>query len=109
MFRPMPNKSPDLKTRIDEQMKTVLDPELGISIVDMGLVYGVTVTKTGKAKVTMTLTTMGCPLFGVIEAQIEEALMALPEIHDVETKVVFDPPWDSSKMSESAKAQLGWE
>lgn len=102
-------KSQNLDARIEEALKTVLDPELGISIVDLGLVYGVSVTKTGKAKVTMTLTTMGCPLFGVIEAQIEEALMTIPEINDVKTEITFDPPWDASKMTEAAKAQLGWE
>lgn len=102
-------KDTSLQAKIEEQLKTVLDPELGISIVDLGLVYGVSVTKTGKAKVTMTLTTMGCPMFGVIEAQIEEALMAIPEIEDVKTEITFDPPWDASKMSEAAKAQLGWE
>lgn len=105
----MSKKSDDLQVKIAEQLKTVLDPELGISIVDLGLVYGTTVTKTGRAKVTMTLTTMGCPLFGVIESQIEEALMALPEINDVKTEITFDPPWDPSKMTEAAKAQLGWE
>lgn len=102
-------KDKKLQTRIEEQLKTVLDPELGISIVDLGLVYGVSVTKSGKAKVTMTLTTMGCPMFGVIEAQIEEALMMIPEIEDVKTEVVFDPPWNPSKMTEAAKAQLGFE
>lgn len=99
----------NLRSQIEERMKTVLDPELGISIVDLGLVYGVSVTKSGKVTVTMTLTTMGCPLFGVIEKEIEEALMAIPEIQDVETEITFDPPWDPSKMSESAKAQLGFE
>jgi len=104
-----PKKAQNLDAKIEEALKTVLDPELGISIVDMGLVYGITVTKTGRAKVTMTLTTMGCPLFGVIEAQIEEALMTIPEINDVKTEITFDPPWDASKMTEAAKAQLGWE
>jgi len=104
-----PKKAQTLDAKIEEALKTVLDPELGISIVDLGLVYGVTVTKTGRAKVTMTLTTMGCPLFGVIEAQIEEALMTIPEINDVKTEITFDPPWDASKMTEAAKAQLGWE
>lgn len=102
-------KDTPLQAKIEEQLKTVLDPELGISIVDLGLVYGVSVTKSGKAKVTMTLTTMGCPMFGVIEAQIEEALMAIPEIEDVKTEITFDPPWDPSKMTEAAKAQLGFE
>ena len=102
-------KDTSLQMKIEEQLKTVLDPELGISIVDLGLVYGVSVTKSGKAKVTMTLTTMGCPMFGVIEAQIEEALMTIPEIEDVKTEITFDPPWDPSKMTESAKAQLGFE
>lgn len=102
-------KDTSLQAKIEEQLKTVLDPELGISIVDLGLVYGVSVTKSGKAKVTMTLTTMGCPMFGVIEAQIEEALMAIPEIEDVKTEITFDPPWDPSKMTETAKAQLGFE
>lgn len=102
-------KDTPLQAKIEAQLKTVLDPELGISIVDLGLVYGVSVTKSGKAKVTMTLTTMGCPMFGIIEAQIEEALMAIPEIEDVKTEITFDPPWDASKMTEAAKAQLGFE
>ncbi len=103
------NKKPSLPQQIEAKLAEVLDPELGISIVDLGLVYGVSVTKNGRAKVTMTLTTMGCPMFGVIEKQIEDVLMTIPEIEDVKTEITFDPPWDPSKMSESAKAELGFE
>lgn len=102
-------KDQKLQTKIETALKTVLDPELGISIVDLGLIYGVSVTKNGRANVTMTLTTMGCPMFGVIEKQIEDVLMTIPEIEDVKTEITFDPPWDPSKMSESAKAELGFE
>lgn len=102
-------KNENLEKEIWKQLTTVLDPELGISIVDMGLIYGVKTTKTGRVKITMTLTTMGCPLFGVIEKQIEEALMTIPEVNDVKTEITFDPPWDPSKMTPAAKAQLGWE
>lgn len=88
-------------------LETVLDPELGVSIVDLGLVYDATVSKDGIVKITMTLTTIGCPLFQTIEVEVKEKVLAIPGVVSVETELTFTPPWDPSRMSEKAKAELG--
>lgn len=86
----------------------MLDPELGVSIVDLGLIYDITVAD-GTVTVTMTLTTLGCPLFQTIESEVKEKILAIPGVESVEVKLTFTPPWDPSRMSEKAKAELGME
>lgn len=95
-----------IKTTITKVLETVLDPELGVSVVDLGLVYGVAI-KDGAVKITMTLTTIGCPLFQTIETEVKEKVLAIPGVTSVETELTFTPPWDPSRMSEKAKAELG--
>jgi metal-sulfur cluster biosynthetic enzyme len=86
----------------------VYDPELNISIVDLGLVYGIHIHEGNKVKLTMTLTTIGCPLFGLIEVEIKNKLQQLGvKDADITIELVFDPPWSMEKMSERAKAMLG--
>lgn len=93
---------------VKDKLTEVMDPELNISIVDLGLVYGVELKKDKKIKITMTLTTIGCPLFNLIE---QEAKIKLRELGIDENNIVFDltfdPPWSMEKMSERAKAMLG--
>lgn len=96
-----------LKNQAREKLRLVLDPELGVSIVDLGLIYDVVVSKEGICTITMTLTTIGCPLFGQIQKEIEDRVMEIDAINDVTVTLTFDPPWDTSKMSEEAKIQLG--
>jgi metal-sulfur cluster biosynthetic enzyme len=96
--------------QVKERLRTVIDPELNINIVDLGLVYKVKVG-TGKAKVfiLMTLTTPGCPLAGVIDAMTRKSLEDLPDINirkDIDIELTFDPPWVPDMMSEEAKAEL---
>ena len=96
------------KKAVLEQLELVLDPEMAVSIVDLGLVYKVTINKVGAIHILMTLTTMGCPLFGVIE---EDIYLKLSEIN-IDRKMVtiemtFDPPWDMTRMSKRGKALLG--
>lgn len=91
-----------------EKLKNVLDPELGISIVDLGLVYDVKVDKKGGVTVIMTLTTMGCPLFELMAEPIKKELLKIPGVKKVEVELTFDPPWDPSKMSKEAKVKLGF-
>ncbi|SFU36552.1 metal-sulfur cluster assembly factor [Alicyclobacillus macrosporangiidus] len=82
----------------------VLDPEIQIDIVNLGMVYGVDISEDGKkVTVTMTLTTMGCPIFDDLKDQIIEKVKALPGVEDVEVILTFDPPWDKEMMSEEAK------
>ncbi len=92
-----------LKSKLSE----VMDPELGVSIVDLGLVYNVEIDQHGTCVITMTLTTIGCPLFGQIEHEIKTKVMELQEVKDVTIDLTFDPPWSPDKMSESAKIELG--
>jgi metal-sulfur cluster biosynthetic enzyme len=93
---------------VREKLTEVLDPELFLSIVDLGLVYGIEI-QDSIAIITMTLTTIGCPLFDTIQNDIREKVLSLPDITDVKVELTFDPPWDYAKMSEFAKAELGVE
>ena len=79
-----------------------------MSIVDLGLIYDITITD-GAAIITMTLTTLGCPLFQTIESEVKEKILAIPGVESVEVKLTFTPPWGPSRMSEKAKAELGME
>lgn len=96
-----------METSVLDQLRKVLDPELGVSIVDLGLIYDITVSKDGICTITMTLTTIGCPLFGQIQKEIEDRVMELTAIEEVVVNLVFDPVWTSEKMSEEARIQLG--
>jgi metal-sulfur cluster biosynthetic enzyme len=92
---------------IRQKLTEVLDPELGVSIVDLGLIYNVEVDNHGVCLITMTLTTIGCPLFGQIQKEIEDKVMEAEEVEEVTIDLTFDPPWTPEKMSESAKIDLG--
>ena len=91
-----------------ERLRTVMDPELKINIVDLGLIYEVKVGE--QIDIVMTLTTPGCPLAGMFDALVKHALKKLPDVdvgQDVKIELTFDPPWTSDMMSESVKAELG--
>jgi len=93
---------------IKDKLTEVMDPEINISIVDLGLIYGIDLDKTGKVKITMTLTTPGCPLISLIEEEIKNKLKELKILDkNIEIKVTFDPPWSMEKMSRKGKKQLG--
>ena len=96
-----------VEEQVREKLHLVLDPELGISIVELGLIYGISVDSDGKCIITMTLTTMGCPLFGQIQKEIEDRVMEIDRVEDVETSLTFDPPWSIEMMTPEAKIQLG--
>lgn len=96
------------KKKLIEKLKGVPDPELGISIVDLGLVYDVKFDKKGRVTVIMTLTTMGCPLFDSIADPIKNILGKIEGVKDVEVELTFDPPWSVDKMSKEAKIKLGF-
>ncbi len=95
------------KKLIISKLTEVMDPELNISIVDLGLVYDTKITK-NKVKIIMTLTTIGCPLFSLIETQIRDKIKELGvKDEDISLDLTFDPPWSMEKMSKKAKAMLG--
>lgn len=94
--------------RVFLELKTVIDPELNINIVDLGLVYDVFIDQEkGKVEVTMTLTTPGCPLSMVFEEWIPEAVKKIDGVKEVSINLVWEPPWDPEKMSDDMKEQLG--
>ena len=88
-------------------LRGVIDPELGVNIVDLGLVYDLAVAE-GAVRIAMTLTTPGCPLGGYLEDEIRGCLGRLPQVRDVSVRLVWEPPWDPERMSDAARAQLGW-
>jgi len=97
----------ELKESIMGALETVNDPELGVDIVNLGLVYDVDVDDEGIATVTMTLTSMGCPLAGVITEDVKRVLADLPEVKDTIVDIVWNPPWNKDNMSRYAKIALG--
>ncbi|MGH2871031.1 MAG: metal-sulfur cluster assembly factor [Solirubrobacteraceae bacterium] len=89
-------------------LRSVIDPELGVNIVDLGLVYEVDVDPAGAVGIEMTLTTPGCPLGGYLDDQIRGCLAQLPQVRSVEIGLVWEPPWEPEQMSDAAREQLGW-
>ncbi len=93
---------------IRERLRDVFDPEIHISIVELGLVYDVELNDEGEVTVTYTLTSPGCPLGPVIDGQVQDVLIDLPGVKKVNTKLTFSPPWDPRTMaSDDVKMQLG--
>ena len=91
-----------------DALKHVVDPELGINIVDLGLVYDVDISEAGAVHIEYTLTTMGCPIGPLIEHQMQSFLEGVPGVTSVEPEMVLRPPWTPEMMSEEAKAALGY-
>jgi metal-sulfur cluster biosynthetic enzyme len=89
-------------------LKNVPDPELGISVYDLGLYYSSKIDKKGNVEILMTLTTIGCPLFGTIEEMVTDELKKIKGVGKVSIELTFEPPWDADKMTAEAKAALGF-
>ena len=96
-----------LEDQVMDALRQVNDPELGINIVDLGLVYDVRI-EDGTVHIEYTLTTMGCPIGPLIEEQIRQMLEPVEGVDDVEAEMTLSPPWTPDKMSEEAKAALGF-
>ncbi len=87
-------------------ISTVYDPEIPVDIYQLGLVYAVEIDDDGKVRVEMTLTTPSCPSAQELPSQLEDAVRAVEGVTDVTVEVVWDPPWDPSRMSEDARLAL---
>jgi metal-sulfur cluster biosynthetic enzyme len=90
-----------------ERLKEVYDPELGVNVVDLGLIYRMDI-KNGHIFIEMTLTTPGCPLHDTIVNGVKAALSSLPSVESVEVEVVWDPPWTPEKISPEGREWLGF-
>lgn len=96
-----------VKAEMLAQLETVIDPELGIDIVNLGLVYEVDLDETGHCHVQMTLTTIGCPLADVIVADVKNALAKVEAVNDTTVEFVWYPAWTPERMSRYARIALG--
>ena len=93
---------------IMQKLNAVIDPELNLPITEMGLVYGAEFIDKENIKITMTLTTIGCPLYDVIKDNIIQVLKDDEKIKEVEIELTFDPPWNPEMMTDSAKMDIGF-
>lgn len=90
-----------------EAIRTCFDPEIPVNIYDLGLIYEINVDAAGAVRIKMTLTSPGCPAAQSLPVEVTSKVQAIPGVTAAKVDVVWDPPWDSSKMSETAKLQLG--
>jgi len=97
----------DLQAAIVEVLKSIYDPEIPVDIYELGLIYDVAVTEDGDATVTMTLTTPHCPVAESMPGEVELRVLSVPGVRDAVVDLVWDPPWDPSKMSDEARLELG--
>ena len=96
-----------LQEAVIEALKSIYDPEIPVDIYELGLIYDVSISEDGDAVVTMTLTTPHCPVAESMPGEVELRVLSVPGIRDAEVKLVWDPPWDPSKMSDEARLELG--
>ncbi len=98
----------EIKEQVTQALQTVNDPELGIDIWNLGLVYEIAVDDDNNVKIDFTLTTMGCPIAPLIDEQIKEGTAHIEGIGEVTTECVMYPPWTPEKMSPLARSALGF-
>jgi|SRR5581483_5975667 len=97
-----------LAGHVRDALRVVDDPELGVDIVSLGLVYDVSVDQVGRARVVFSLTPMGCPIGPMIERDIVRAAQRVDGVETVETELVFDPPWSPARMADEVRFALGY-
>ena len=97
----------NLRNQVEMLIKTIYDPEIPINIWELGLIYDIKITANKEVVVLMTLTAPNCPVAEGLPAEVEEKIKQLPDVKDAKVMITFDPPWDQSMMSESAKFELG--
>jgi FeS assembly SUF system protein len=97
-----------LEGKIIEALRQVYDPEIPVSIYELGLIYSIDIADDKSVKIRMTLTAPACPVAGSLPGEVERKVEAVPEVKDAEVELVWDPPWDKSMMSEAAQLQLGF-
>jgi len=104
----MENNSLELEEQIIKMLKMVYDPEIPVNVYDLGLIYDVDVDDFKNVTIVMTLTAPGCPLADYIIEDVKMKVESIPEIGNVEVKLVFEPVWHKDLMSEEAKLELGF-
>jgi FeS assembly SUF system protein len=98
----------DLKEKVIEKLQTIFDPEIPVSIYELGLIYEINVLPINNVQIVMTLTAPGCPAAQSIPVEVDQKLREIEGVNDVHVSVTWTPAWDKSRMSEVAQLELGW-
>ena len=96
----------ELKDKVIAEIKKIYDPEIPVNIYELGLIYDINVDKDNNIKIDMTLTSPNCPVAESLPNEVKNSVKEIKEIKDVDLTLVWEPPWDKSMMSESAKLEL---
>lgn len=103
-----PENTMSLKEEVIQALRTCFDPEIPVNIYELGLIYDVKADPLGMVTIQMTLTSPQCPAAQSLPGEVQNKVQAVPGVHGVQVDVVWEPPWEPSKMSEAAKLQLGF-
>tara|TARA_B100001113_G_scaffold246143_1_gene202536 strand:+ start:809 stop:1108 length:300 start_codon:yes stop_codon:yes gene_type:complete len=96
----------ELKEKVIAEIKKIYDPEIPVNIYELGLIYNINIDDKNNVKIDMTLTTPNCPVAESLPNEVKNSVKEIKEVKDVDLKLVWEPPWDKSMMSESAKLEL---
>mgnify|MGYP001397003349 CR=1 FL=1 len=96
----------ELKDKIVNEIKKIYDPEIPVNIYELGLIYKINIDENNYVKIDMTLTTPNCPVAESLPNEVKNSVKEIKEVKDVDLKLVWEPPWDKSMMSEAAKLEL---
>ena len=96
----------DIKDKVVQEIKKIYDPEIPVNIYELGLIYKIEVDNRNKVNINMTLTSPNCPVAESLPKQVKENIMKVEGVSDVNLNIVWEPPWDKDKMSETAKLEL---
>jgi FeS assembly SUF system protein len=108
---PEPATAPDpglLRERVVAALREIYDPEIPVNIYDLGLIYGLDLDPAGRVAIRMTLTAPACPVAHTFPGRVEAAVRGVAGVSDAQVELVWEPRWDSERMSEEARLQLGW-
>src|SRR5215831_13086024 len=100
-------ESASLDEKVIAVLRTIFDPEIPVNIHELGLIYDLKVSPEGAVAIRMTLTSPACPVAGALPEEVRQKVAAVPGVTDAKVELVWDPPWDMSRMSEAAQLQLG--
>ena len=103
----VPTPEPTLRERVEAVLHTIYDPEIPVNIYELGLIYNLDVSENGVVDIKMTLTAPNCPAAGMMPAEVEAKVSAIDGVTSANVELVWDPPWDKSRMSEAAQLELG--
>jgi FeS assembly SUF system protein len=98
----------ELKDKVIEKLQTIFDPEIPVSIYELGLIYEINILPINNVQIVMTLTAPGCPAAQSLPVEVDQKLREIEGVNDVHVSVTWTPPWDKTKMSEVAQLELGW-